>query len=43
MASVVHGGGRLRSAVAAVVKQADSDGRPELMAPLAAAVKVLTF
>ena len=34
MASVVQGGGRLRSAVAVVVKQADSGGHPELMAPL---------
>lgn len=39
VSTLVHGGGRLRTAIAAAMKQAAGDGRPEALAPLAASIK----
>jgi hypothetical protein len=38
--SVVQGGSKLRTAITAVVKQAQGDARPDALQPLAASVKV---
>lgn len=39
VASLVHGGGKLRSSIAAVLKQAEGDARPEALQPLADSIK----